>query len=541
MKTIVAGVIGAAAWLAASTGMVGAADWLMGGQGISNTRNQPLETKISPWSVAQLRGKWATELRGNIEATPAVVGSDIYVPDAAGFLYRIDAETGKVIWNRPLASYTEIENDVARTTPVVVGDLLIFGTQSGGPANVFDAPTMHWVPNYGAWMVAVNRLTGDLVWRVKVEEHPLARINQSAVAYDGFVYVGVTSWEETTAAIFPGYECCTFRGSVLKMDAQTGHVVWKTHTVPDGFTGGAVWGSTPVVDPGRGQVYFATGNNYTVPASVSECVAEVLKSEGVEGQGVWTCHNADNYFDSVIAVDITSGAIKWAFNTIPYDAHTHACLLPGINPNNCPDPIGQDYDFAQGPILVDVTAELGGGQIVVAGQKSGVLWAMNPETGLRLWSTQVGPGGMTGGMQWGSATDGQRIYVAIANYDRVRWQLQGNGDEAGEIAKRGFWAAVSTSDGSIEWQVADPNPDTMDQGMISVANGVVFAGSMAGGNGSQNMFALDAATGRTLWSFPSVGSVVAGAAIVDGKVYWGSGYAQWNGQPSNHLFAFEVK
>jgi len=77
--------------------------------------------------------------------------------------------------------------------------------------------------------------------------------------------------------------------------------------------------------------------------------------------------------------------------------------------------------------------------------------------------------------------------------------------------------------------------------MLTVANGVVFAGSMAGGDNNYNMFALDASTGQIVWHFLSVGSVNAGAAVVDGTVYWGSGYEQWDGTPGNKLYAFDVR
>jgi polyvinyl alcohol dehydrogenase (cytochrome) len=131
--------------------------------------------------------------------------------------------------------------------------------------------------------------------------------------------------------------------------------------------------------------------------------------------------------------------------------------------------------------------------------------------------------------------------VAISNHDKRRWVLEGQGPYAGQVALRGFWSALDAATGEIRWQTPDPNAFASDQGMMTSANGVVFAGSMAGGADNANMFALDAATGEILWQFPSVGSVVAGAAVVDGRVYWGSGYTQWDGVESNMLFAFGLE
>ena len=516
-----------------------AADWLMGGQNLRNTRHQGDERRINPDSVEQLRGLWAVELRGNIEATPAVEGDAIYVPDEAGSLYKIDATDGSVIWSNPVASYTDIEGDTTRATPAVGQDRLIFGTQSGGPQAVLDAPERGWLPGPGAWLVAVDKASGKDLWQKQLETHPASRINQSAVMHDGHAYVGITSWEEVIAAIMPDYDCCSFRGSVVRVDIGTGEKTWQTYTVPEGYSGGAVWGSTPVVDPGRGLVYVTTGNNYRLPQSVSDCVAQALEDDPSGEASVEGCYAAGNYFDAVIALDLDTGAVRWVHQTIPFDAHTHACWLPSVNPQNCPSPRGPDYDFAQGPMLFTVAGS--GRELLGAGQKSGVFWALEPDSGEVIWRTQVGPGGMTGGLQWGSATDGKRIYVAISNHAKQRWVLKGQGPYAGQVALRGFWSALDAATGEILWQTPDPNAFASDQGMMTSANGVVFAGSMAGGTDNANMFALDAATGEILWQFPSVGSVVAGAAVVDGRVYWGSSYTQWDGVESNKLFAFGLE
>ncbi|MGA8877506.1 MAG: PQQ-binding-like beta-propeller repeat protein [Candidatus Korobacteraceae bacterium] len=170
--------------------------------------------------------------------------------------------------------------------------------------------------------------------------------------------------------------------------------------------------------------------------------------------------------------------------------------------------------------------------IIGAGQKSGIYYALNPDTGAVEWQTQVGPGSSLGGMEWGSATDGQRIYVAIGD-------LYGIPYGAGSA---GSWAALNPANGAILWQVADPN-DAVDVGAVATANGVVYADSMAGSASAPTMFALNAATGSTLWSYASGASVNAGATIANDVVYWGSGYTHL-GIPgftgNNKFYAFSI-
>jgi polyvinyl alcohol dehydrogenase (cytochrome) len=182
-----------------------------------------------------------------------------------------------------------------------------------------------------------------------------------------------------------------------------------------------------------------------------------------------------------------------------------------------------------------ITYKVGKGSktILGAGQKSGIYYALDPDTGAVLWQTQVGPGSALGGTEWGSASDGKRIYVQIANLYGI---LHGGGSA-------GSWAALDPATGQILWQVADPN-GAMALGPLAVADGVGHVPSMAGAPTAPTMLALDAANGQTLWSFAAGSSVNAGATIVDGVVYWGSGYTHLNfpGQTGNYKFyAFSKK
>jgi polyvinyl alcohol dehydrogenase (cytochrome) len=236
--------------------------------------------------------------------------------------------------------------------------------------------------------------------------------------------------------------------------------------------------------------------------------------------------------DAIMALDLNTGAVKWANKLQGYDAWTVACLL-GTHPN-CPDPAGPDYDFGQGVMRFRARIDGKNRDLIGAGQKSGVFWALNPDDGSVVWATIGGPGGTLGGMEWGSAADEERIYYAIGNNGGTSYTLID-----GTTTDAGLWGALDPATGEILWQTADPN-GAIDTGPVSVANGVVYAGSMGGLDGAAGsaptFFALDAATGEILWDFVSGGSVNAGAAIVNGAVYWGSGYARVGGGAGNDQF-----
>lgn len=227
--------------------------WLMWGHDLHNTRWQPQETIVGRDSASELGVSWVFEAGGDVSATPAVDDDAVYVPDWAGNLFKLDRHTGAMIWRRSISEYNGVPGSMARTTPFVHGDALIFGDQAGRlqrPASV----------------MAVSKHTGDLLWITQADDHPMSLITQSVVVFANRVYVGVSSHEETLSPDIPGYVCCTFRGSMMALDATTGEILWRIHMTPEGYSGAAIWGSTPVIDVKRGSVYIATGNNYTVPA-----------------------------------------------------------------------------------------------------------------------------------------------------------------------------------------------------------------------------------------------------------------------------------
>jgi polyvinyl alcohol dehydrogenase (cytochrome) len=367
------------------------------------------------------------------------------------------------------------------------------------------------------------------VWSTQINPSPFTIITQAPVVYKGVVYVGAASAEENAAAFIPGYVCCTFRGSFSALDAATGRVLWTTYTVPapvedeDGqYSGGAVWGSTPAVDTKTNTVYVTTGNNYSVPASAKTC----QDNGGTPAE----CLSPADHIDSIMALNMSTGAIKWATGVQGFDDWIVSCI-PDIAPNPCPTATpGPDYDFGSGANLFTAGSGQNARQLVGAGAKSGIYWALDAKTGEVVWSNEAGPGSTLGGIEWGTATDGKRIYIAEANVGFLPYPNNPN------LPPVGSYAALDAATGQTLWQIPDPS-FYFDIGAVSVSNGVMFAGSMSG-----HMYALNAATGQVLKDFTGQGSSNAGPAIDNnGVVYWGNGYSRFGlGTASSTFYALSV-
>jgi polyvinyl alcohol dehydrogenase (cytochrome) len=497
-------------------------EWSSAGGDRQNTRSQPSEHKLGVGTVNRLTVKWALTTAGDVSATPAVDADTVYVPDWAGYLYAVNRHNGSVRWAVYLPSVTGIPRDKARVTPAVSDDKIIIGTQGsilsgGGP---------------GGRVLAFDKATGTLAWSTQADPHMAAIITQSATIHGDQVFVGVASQEEALAAFVPGYQL-SFRGSMLALDLKTGAIRWKTMMAPAGYTGNAIWGSSPAVDARRGTVYIATGNNYSVPPAVLACVA----AAGADPLAKAACLPADDHFDSVLALDMKTGGIRWATRAIPYDAWTVDCIPFFGDGDLCPSPAGPDFDFGQAPALFR-TGPGADRELLGIGQKSGQYWALNPDTGAVVWVTQAGPGGTAGGLQWGSATDGRRIYTANANSNQLPWTPAG----AATPTTRGAWFGLDAATGQMLWQTLDPLAPAGvgggPSGPVTTANGVVYGCSL---DASGRMYALNGANGAVLWSYPSGGSCLSGAAIANGTLYWGSGYSNFGfGTPNSKLYAFSV-
>jgi polyvinyl alcohol dehydrogenase (cytochrome) len=508
---------------AASAADIGGSQWQFAGQDLKNTRSQAGETKIGVGNVGRLMPKWAFTADHDVSATPAVDGSKVYFPDWAGNLYALDRTTGRQIWKVSIPAATGIAGDKARATPALDDGKVFVGTQ--GPFGG------------GGQMLAFDKNTGALLWKTQVDSHPAAIITQSAVVFDGRVYVGVASQEEAFAALVPRsfYPCCFFRGSMAALDENTGQLLWRTYMVPPGYSGGAIWGSGPAIDVKRGQLYIATGNNYSVPQTVLDCV----DAAGSDTAAQRACISPDNHIDAILALDLVTGQVRWATEAIAFDAWTVQCILPipGFdeipgNEVNCPEPSGPDYDFGQAPALF--TVKIGGKSrdLVGAGQKSGQYWALDAGSGANVWMNVAGPGGTAGGLQWGSAVDGKRVYTANSNSNFKPWILPN-----GVSVVSGMWTGLDAASGQLLWQTA-PTHGGGASGPATTANGVMFGCSL---DPNGYMYALNGATGAVLWEFKAGGSCLSGAAISNGTVYWGSGYSNFGfGTPNNKVYAFTV-
>ncbi len=508
-------------------------DWPMFGQNVCNTRSAPSGGPITPATASKLVTKWVFDAAGDISTTPSVVGAEVYVPDWGGLLHRIDASSGRVVWSVSVGALAGIDagaspsgtdapaSVIARVTPVVTDSSVIVGLARGALVGTSSLATM----------LAVDRATGALRWQTLLEAHPAAFITSSPVLEQGTIYVGVSSGEESSAVV-PGYKCCSFRGSVVALDASTGKILWKTYMIedsaylqsdggtPSGFSGAAVWSGTPVVDRTRHSLYVTTGNNYSAP------------------DGVATLPPGD-HIESIVSLDMSTGAIRWAQRMTTGDVWTGALSLL------TPDSAGPDWDFGSGANLF--RTQIGGvpRDVVGAGQKSGIYWAVDPDTGGVLWRQQVGPGGHYGGIHWGPAVDGQHVFVGVNDQKGGSYTLGGTGPQSGQSTNVGSWAALEPSTGSLQWQIANPamtaplNGGSVN-GPLATVDGVVFGGSM---DAQGTMFALDGASGAVLWSFQSGGTVYGGAAVAAGVVYWGNGYPSSRlgfGTPGGKLYAFQV-
>jgi polyvinyl alcohol dehydrogenase (cytochrome) len=498
----------------------GAASWKFAGQGIANSRSQPLETQITTANVGTLALKWKFTTHGDVSATPTVAGGDVYFPDFGGYLYAVNASTGALIWQQQIPAYNGVAGSRSRVSPAIYGQEIILGDNGS--------------KGRGAHVFAVSRGSGKLLWITQVDSHAAAIITGNPVVANGKVIVGVSSTEEGLAES-KTYACCTFRGSVVALEAKTGKMLWKTYTVPPntgpcthsnpptgcGYSGGAVW-DTPAIDPVANAVYVGTGNNYTAPDEADRCQREAVEHETSDAG----CTATNDYFDSVIALNLKTGAIKWGHKVQGWDAYNLACKTEGLGGTWCPSIESPDFDFGgAGPNLL----QTGSTKLVGIGQKSGIYWTFKPVNGEIVWNKLVGPGTGEGGIQWGTAYDGTRIYVPISNPPpySVPYKLANGESDTG-----GSWAALDPSTGSFDWQVAAPG-DAPALGPASEADGIVFVGDMS--STEENMFALEASTGRKLWSFAAEGSVNAAPAIVNGVVYWGSGYHSGS---SHEFYAF---
>ena len=486
----------------------------------SNTRYQDAAAAgITATSVPRLKLKWAFGFPGDIaaDAQPTVSGGRVYVGSQSGNVYALDAATGCTHW------FFQAEASVRAA--VTIGRI-----ETGG-GSVYAA----FIGDRAGNVYAVDAATGKLLWKAKADAFPLARVTGSPAFDRGRLYVPVASGEETAGAA-PNYECCRFRGSLVALNAATGAQIWKTYTIDEprpttknkmgtqlwGPSGAPIW-SAPAIDPVRNAVYVTTGDNYSNPPTPTS--------------------------DAFMAFDLDSGKILWSRQTLAADAWNGACIREDTT--NCPPSAGPDFDYASPPILVTLA---GGKRALVAGQKSGVVHAVDPDRqGAVLWQRRVGKGGINGGVQWGSAADQSNVYVALSDLGRIPVPHSTVTDPDPKTGGGIF--ALRLDNGEQVW-FKQPAPcgqrarcSPAQSAAVSAVPGLVFSGSVDG-----HLRAFSTATGQVLWDFDTVGpqktvnEVPArggslngpGPAIAGGMLFVESGYAA-NGMPGNVLLAFSIE
>ncbi|CAK9322648.1 unnamed protein product [Citrullus colocynthis] len=480
-------------------------NWPNHGGDLQNRRYANRETKISPSTVSDLRLKWEFYAGGDISVTPAIYDGAIYFPSWNGFLYAVRASNGALIWKKNLQKLTGFNNigfilnvnsTVSRSTPTVAGELLLVGIY--GPAVV----------------IAVKRSTGKLVWSTRLDYKNRSFITMSGTYYNGSFFIGTSSLEEG----LPVEQCCTFRGSFSKLDATTGAILWQTFMLPDNhgdtqqYSGAAIWGSSPAIDPLRNLIYIATGNLYSAPLRIRKC--QERENNRTQPTLPDKCIEPDNHSNSILALDVDSGDIRWYKQLGGYDVWFGACNWH-LDPR-CPPGPNSDSDFGESPMMLSVFVRDMKRDIVVAVQKSGFAWALDRHNGNLVW--EAGPGGLGGGGMWGAATDEKRVYTNIANSQHKNFTLK----PTNTTTIAGGWVAMEAKTGNIIWSTANLN-DATAPGPVTVANGVVFAGSTYR---QGPIYAMDAKTGKMLWSYDTGGSVYGGISVSKGCIYVGNGYKE---------------
>lgn len=454
--------------------------------------------------LKNLKLKWAFGFPGAVATfgQPTSYAGKLFVGSEDGTVYALDAATGCMWWMYKASATVK--------TAISIGN--------GGTAAFFGDT------NGNVYALKVD--DGSVIWQVHPEPHPAARITGSPLLVGSRLYVPISSGEEGASAD-PAYPCCTFRGSVIALDTATGQQVWKAYTIaadpqptrksPQGVqywgpSGAAVW-SSPTADLKRQIIYIATGNNYSDPST--------------------------DMSDAVIALDMKSGKKLWSRQLMPRDVWNSGCVAE--KKDNCPPQRGDDYDFGAPPMLKSL---LDGRRILLLAQKSGVIYALDPDhQGQMLWKSRIGKGGPLGGVEWGGAANDRYGYFPLSDFDFDNPNVGG-----------GVFA-LDLLTGKEVWHVSPPKPSCAGQYGCSPAQmapptlipGILFAGSLDG-----HLRAYDARHGDVLWDFDTAqnfkttngvhahgGSLNgAGPAIVSGMLFVNTGYT--NAMAGNVLLAFAV-
>jgi polyvinyl alcohol dehydrogenase (cytochrome) len=475
------------------------------GTGFRNTE----QAGISLSNINSLQLKWAFAFPDAtiVRSKPAIVDDWLVVGSQFGDLFAINRKTGKPGWHF--------------TASAAIRGAVVIQKQKNSITAFF--------ADFSTNVYAIDVKTGKQLWYKRAGIDAQSATTGSVAVYNGKVFVPITS-TEVGAAMNGDYNCCFSTGGVVALDAMTGKQIWQYRVITEpaketgkkkngksfyGPSGAPVWCS-PTIDAKRGLVYIGTGENYTRPTTGSS--------------------------DAIQALDIKTGKLIWNFQATSGDAYNVACPVF----INCPEKSGPDFDFGMAPILVK---RKDGKDILVAGQKSGVVYALLPANGKVLWQTRIGKGGKLGGIHWGMATDGENVYAT--NADNL---IAIDKSDSTRKPSPGIYA-LDLITGKVIWETPAPGcADKRDclpfnSAAPAVIPGVVFAGSLDG-----HIRGYATKDGKILWDFDTAkgydiingikakGGAIDGPApvIADGMLFVNSGYGMFGQMGGNVLLAFAV-
>jgi polyvinyl alcohol dehydrogenase (cytochrome) len=503
--------------------------WNGWGVDSSQRRFQPSAmAQLAADDVPRLKLKWAFGYAGAVRAfaQPTIVAGRLFVGSQNGKVYSLDAASGCTFW----------EFDAGKP----VRSAVVIGRQGDGWSAYFG--------DFGANVHAVDALTGRELWKTRIEDHPAARVTGSPVLVGATLFVPVSSIEEATGAN-PTYPCCSFRGSVVALEASTGRLQWKGYTILQearaaamnsagvqmmGPSGAAIW-SSPTFDAVTRTLYVTTGDNYSDPPTDTS--------------------------DAILAFNTDSGELVWSRQTTAGDAYNLACVRTARA--NCPQSNGPDYDFGSSAVL---TVLPGGKRVLVGAQKSGLVTAVDPDRGGEIiWQKRLGRGGRLGGVQWGVAADETKVYIAVSDVKLDAVAPGVPGAQASPVNPSiallldnkvgGGLHALNLETGAEVWQTPHPGCNDVpgcspaQSAAVTAIPGIVFSGGLDG-----HLRAYSAEDGRIVWDvgtkmeYRTVNGVAGrggsidgpGAVVVGGVLYVSSGYSIFGGLPGNVLLAYSV-
>lgn len=477
--------------------------------------------QIDVSNVGRLAPVWVFQTgdyEGGLQATPIVVGGVLYLSSSRNRVFAIEAATGKLIWqyNYPLP----------RTFQT------FYGPWNRGVAVGNGRVFLGTLDNH---VVALDQKTGREIWRTNVEDAQQCGCNITAapLVVKDKVIVGVTGGDSA------------HRGYVTAFDARTGRMVWRFWTIPGpGEPGHETW---------EGDSWKYGGGSSWMTGSYDEALNLVYWSIGNPAADFYggSRKGANLYTDSVVALDADTGKLKWYYQQIPHDVW--------------------DFDTAYENILFDLPVKGRERKLLLNVNKSGFVWVVDRTSGEFVsaypivkhfnWIQGVSAKGellgrnepevgkkkllcpsIGGGRSWNQAAYSpvtQWLYTTAIEWCQEVISVPEEPQEGkvffgGQFENRhppgetayGHLDAVDPITGKVHWTYRYKYP--LLASVLATAGGLIFTGDPEG-----FFFALDARSGKKLWSFQT-GSGLRGSPIsyaVNGRQYvatpsgWGSALA----------------